>query len=90
MEAKITEIESLEKKVQQLSGSLPTKENDVLQRQVFTLKSDLKLKMEQIENDRKRIDFERRLETLENNLTAFEDGMTKKDGNTAGFMKVTT
>jgi hypothetical protein len=46
--------------------------------------------MEQIENDRKRIDFERRLETLENNLTAFEDGMTKKDGNTAGFMKVTT
>jgi Pyruvate/2-oxoacid:ferredoxin oxidoreductase gamma subunit len=46
--------------------------------------------MEQIENDRKRIDFERRLETLEKNLMAFEDGMTKTDGNTADFMKVTS
>ena len=90
LKAKITETESLAKKVEQLSSSLPPKEKDVLQRQVSALKSDLKLKMEQLENDRKAIDLKRRLETVEKSLIIFEDRMSKADGNDVHFMKVTS
>lgn len=89
LKAKITQAESLTKKVEQLSSSLPPKEKDVLQRQVLSLTSDLKLKMEQLENDRKRLeDFECRLEAVTNKLMEFEEKLNKVDENNAVFMKV--
>ena len=90
MESKVTQAESLARKVEQLSSSLPLKEKDVLQRQVIALKNDLQLKMDELENDRKRIDFECRLEAMGNKLAEFEDRMSKGDENNADFMKVTS
>jgi uncharacterized linocin/CFP29 family protein len=90
LESKVTQAESLARKVEQLSSSLPLKEKDVLQRQVIALKNDLQFKMDELENDRKRIDFECRLEAMGNKLAEFEDRMSKEGENNADFMKVTS
>ena len=89
LEGKLAQVEGLTTKVEQLSSSLPPKEKDVLERQVFALESDLKFKMEQLENDRKRIkDFDSRLETVGNTLTEFERRFSKVGENNADVVKV--
>ena len=89
LEGKLAQVEGLTTKVEQLSSSLPPKEKDVLERQVFALKSDLEFKMEQLENDRKRIkDFDSRLETVGNTLTEFEGKLSKVGENNADVIKV--
>lgn len=90
LEGKLAQAEGLTKKVEQLSTSLPPKEKDVLERQVIALKGDLKFKMEQLENDRKRMeDFDSRLETVKNTLTEFEGRLSKVGENNADVIKVT-
>lgn len=75
----------------QLLLSLPPKEKDVLQRQVMALKNDLKFKMEQFENDRKKMeDFDTRLETVRSMLAEFEQSLSKVDENNASVIKVTS
>ena len=77
-------------KVDQLSSILPSKERDVLQRQITTLSNDLKRKIEQLKNDKKRIDFECKLKAVENTLMEFEEKFSKVDKNDAKFMKVSS
>ena len=91
MEEKIAQAEGLTTEMGQLLLSLPPKEKDVLQRQVMALKSDLKFKMEQFENDRKKMeDFYTRLDTVRSMLTEFELRLNEVDENNAGVIKVTS
>ena len=89
LEEKIAQAEGLTTEMGQLLLSLPSKEKDVLRRQVMALKSDLKFKMEQFENDRKKVkDFHTRLETVRSMLTEFEQRLSKVDENNASVKVV--
>lgn len=85
----ITRVECLAIKVEQLSPSLSPNEKDVLQRQVDALNSDLKLKMKELKDNRKKVEeFEYKLRAVASELTEFEEKLSKEEGTKADLVKV--
>ncbi|XP_028409089.1 uncharacterized protein LOC114531672 [Dendronephthya gigantea] len=76
LKEKISQVDRVKQRVDQLC-SLPQEEKDVLHKQINALESDIKFKMEQLENGKRSKGFGRRLENVRDKIAEIEERLNE-------------